>query len=118
MKFLIVQVHDVPGDFEDLLTELAFAHGASGVAEDLSFEQTSREYEPEIIDQETHLINIYFETVPDEEFFLRLSTLLPNSQVTKSLEENRDWLEEWKKGFEPFALAEPYRIVPSWCQPP
>lgn len=30
----------------------------------------------------------------------------------------KDWLEEWKKGFEPFSLVGPYWIVPSWFDSP
>jgi ribosomal protein L11 methyltransferase len=33
-------------------------------------------------------------------------------------EENKDWLEEWKKGFKPFKLVGDFWVVPSWLQPP
>ena len=33
-------------------------------------------------------------------------------------EENKDWLEEWKKGFVPFKLVGPVWVIPSWLEKP
>jgi ribosomal protein L11 methyltransferase len=33
-------------------------------------------------------------------------------------EAQKDWLEEWKKGFKPFQLVGPYWVVPSWEKAP
>jgi ribosomal protein L11 methyltransferase len=40
------------------------------------------------------------------------------ARVFVQLEDHRDWLEEWKKGFVPFLFAEPFWIVPKWCEVP
>lgn len=113
-QYLSILIKNVPASCEDMVTEAAFSYGASGVVEELQFTQTSDKYTPEIVESDFHDLNVFFEKVPSEEFYLKIEALVPASTIEKKVEENKDWLEEWKKGFEPFLLAEPFWVVPSW----
>jgi ribosomal protein L11 methyltransferase len=99
-------------------TQSAFEAGASGVAEDLKFSQADLTYEPDVIETSVFDLNIYFETKPDENALLKLQQNYPQIRVELFSEENRDWLEEWKKGFKPFLFAKPFWVVPSWLTAP
>ncbi len=52
------------------------------------------------------------------DFFDGLSEYNSNIKWNIFEEENKDWLEEWKKGFKPFKLVGDFWVVPSWLQPP
>ena len=64
-QYLKISIKNVLDELEPIVVQFCFEHGASGVAEDLSFEQTSRDYVPEIVVAPVHNLNVFFETFPD-----------------------------------------------------
>lgn len=113
-----IRLNRVPNNFEDIITTHCFEFGATGVTEALQFSQPDLTYDPDIINPSTHDLDVFFTERPSEEFFSKLLDYNSNIQWQIVEEENKDWLEEWKKGFKPFKLVGPYWIVPSWLTPP
>lgn len=120
--FAILTVSNLPRRSEDQLVDLFFSHGAEGVAEDLPFKQKDLRYDPEVQETERMVLNVYFSEVPTEqarlEWTRRIQDVVPEAQVAMRVEAERDWLEEWKKGFQPFLFADPFWVVPRWCEIP
>ena len=117
-KFFRLKVLKLSRDDEYDFTESAFAMGAAGVAEDLKFVQPDLCYEPDVIETPEFDLNVFFESKPDENLLLKLQQDYPQIRLELLSEENRDWLEEWKKGFKPFLFAKPFWVVPSWLKAP
>ena len=113
-----ITLSQVTAEEEDSVVEFCFEGGAAGVSEDLEFHQSCDNYEPEVIDAEVKRLKVYFTDRPGEEFFQALRENFSSVNWQISEEENRDWLQEWKKGLKPFHLAGPFWIVPSWCRKP
>jgi ribosomal protein L11 methyltransferase len=116
--FYRLKVHNVPRSLEGDLSQLAFEYGAQGVQEDLAFEQTNLTFEPRLISSSLASFEIYFSLRPSSEFLNILTQLCPQAEFQIYKEEEKDWLELWKKDFKPFVLTHPYWIVPSWCELP
>jgi ribosomal protein L11 methyltransferase len=116
--FFIITAKNLTENEAEILAAEAFENGASGTEEQLSFEQKSRQYEPVTISRERTTLKIYFEVPPELKWFESLKILFPAAEFELQSEKNQDWLAEWKKGFNPFELANGVWIVPSWCQPP
>jgi ribosomal protein L11 methyltransferase len=116
--FFRLKVLGLSRDDEYDFTQSAFEIGAAGVAEDLKFVQADLCYEPDVVETSEFDLNVYFETKPDENALLKLQQNYPHVRVELLTEENRDWLEEWKKGFKAFLFAKPFWVVPSWLKPP
>ena len=55
---------------------------------------------------------------PGDAFLSELKSQFPEANIEVITEEHQDWMENWKKGFEPFLFVDPFWIVPSWHQPP
>lgn len=117
-SFLRVRLQQVPDNLEDVITQHSFDYGASGVSEALAFVQPDLTYDPQVITPKQRELDIYFSESPARPFFDRLLEWNKNIKWQVFEEEEKDWLEEWKKGFKPFALVEPYWIVPSWFESP
>jgi ribosomal protein L11 methyltransferase len=117
-KFFRLKASGIARSREDEFTELCFEIGAAGVAEELPFTQPDLVYEAQIVEPEFVTANVFFTETPGEDALLKLQGSFPEAQLERFVEENRDWLEEWKKGFKPFLFSEPFWIVPSWCEPP
>ena len=113
-----VRLGQVPASLEDVLTTYCFEYSASGVTEVLAFSQPDLTYEPHIIEKRTIELDVFFSENPHTDFFKNLVTI--SAQITSSVyeEEEKDWLEEWKKGFKAFKLVGPYWIIPSWLEKP
>lgn len=120
--FAVAIVKNLDRSQEDEATAILFEFGAEGVAEDLPFIQRDLRYDPELVAAKEMILKAYFSNPPSEDVRLTLEEALRslNSRVTLSvsLEAHRDWLEEWKKGFVPFKFADPFWVVPKWCQRP
>ena len=116
--FFQIEVKYLKSQNEDRFSGFAFEQGASGVAEDLSFNQGKSNYQPQVLDKEVINLHVFFESKPPEDFFLKAKSEFPEVEIYMREEQNKDWLEEWKKGFEAFPLAEPFWIVPSWKSVP
>ena len=121
-QFAVVLVQKLVRSLEDEVTALLFAAGAEGVSEDLPFFQKDLRYDPEILETAEITIKAYFTKLPTESERLTLEKelreLAPQIQFSVILENHKDWLEEWKKGFAPFLFADPFWIVPKWCEIP
>lgn len=116
--YLRVRLKQVPSDLEEAVTQHSFSHGASGLSEALQFKQPNLAYDPTILTGRLMEFDAYFESEPAPGFYEGLTQLDSGIQWEPFTEETKDWLEEWKKGFEPFKLVGDYWIVPSWFESP
>ena len=103
---------------EDILTTLSIDYGATGVAEALPYTQPDLTFDPRILKQRDHEIDVFFPEKPTEEYFQEVKKLDDRISWQIFEEKHKDWLEEWKKGFVPFALTPKVWIVPSWLEVP
>lgn len=70
------------------------------------------------IESPSNSLTAYFEEPPNSDFYSALKARFSGLVWHESQGEERDWLAEWRKGFQAFLLAEPFWIVPSWLNPP
>lgn len=117
-SFYRIRLKNITESIEEDLATYCFKFQATGLSEALSFSQPDLTYEPYILHRKNHEIDVFFDTKPTEDFFSGLAELSPRIEWESFEEEQKDWLAEWKKGFQPFQLAGPYWIVPSWFEPP
>jgi ribosomal protein L11 methyltransferase len=117
-NYFRVRLSQVPAELEDIITTHCFESGASGVTEALIFTQPDLTYDPQILNVRNHEMDVFFPENPSKDFFDGLTGI--NALIRWNIyeEENKDWLEEWKKGFKPFKLIGDFWVVPSWLQPP
>lgn len=118
MSYFRIRLSQVPTLLEDDVTSHSFEHGASGVTEALVYTQPDLTYDPDLVPVKSHDLDVFFLEKPQEEFFNGLTEIDQDIKWGVFEEEDKDWLEEWKKGFKPFQLVGPFWIVPSWLQPP
>lgn len=120
--FAIGLVKNLSRALEDEVTSLLFEYGAEGVSEDLPFIQKDLRYDPEVVETADVTLKAYFsDPLPEStrlELEAALRTMESRVQFSMTLEEHRDWLEEWKKGFVPFLFADPFWVVPKWREAP
>ncbi len=117
-QYFRLKVLGLDRSLEDDFSTSCFAMGAAGVAEDLKFVQADLRYDPDVVETPVLDLNVFFETSPSEDLLLQLQSEYPKIRIELLSEENRDWLEEWKKGFKAFLFAKPFWVVPSWLKPP
>lgn len=118
-KYYHILVKDCRREQEEDLTQFCFDAGALGVSENLSFEQNDpSSYEPKTLLTQTFHLEVFFSNNPGPEFFIKLKKQFQFSSIMQSEQESKDWLEEWKKGYEPFPLGKDIWVVPHWCQAP
>lgn len=103
---------------EDEISHLCFSKGASGLSEVLGFSQPDLTYDPRILERQRHELDVYFESTPPQDLVRELMERFPTISVNSFEEESKDWLSEWKKGFESFKLVGPAWVVPSWLTLP
>ncbi|MBS1970054.1 MAG: 50S ribosomal protein L11 methyltransferase [Bdellovibrionales bacterium] len=118
MSYYRVRLSQVPTLLEDDVTQHSFEHGASGVTEALAYTQPDLTYDPDLVPVKSHDLDVFFLEKPAEDFFKGLSEIDQAIKWGIFEEEDKDWLEEWKKGFKPFQLVGPFWIVPSWLETP
>ncbi|MEO0337154.1 MAG: 50S ribosomal protein L11 methyltransferase [Pseudomonadota bacterium] len=116
--YFTLSILGLDSSLEDLVSGLCFDYGALGVSQQLSFEQAGDHYEPITKVEERIQLSVYFQAKPSEDFVLRLSEIAPGSQIAVNEDEVKDWMEEWKKGFEEFELVNEIWVVPSWRTAP
>lgn len=117
-KYIVLNLKGVRDSDEESLNDLVFSFGAQGISEVLSYRQTSQSFEPETISTPFHDINVYFLETPHPDLLQTLRTEFGDVKYEIREEEEKDWLEEWKKGFEPFPLASDLWIIPRWWKNP
>lgn len=108
----------VPSMLEDVITQVCFDHGATGLSEALAFTQHNVAYDPDLVPVKAHDVDVFFAEKPKPELVTRLQEIAPSIRFQVLEEEHKDWLEEWKKGFEPFRLVADSWVVPSWREVP
>lgn len=117
-QYYRIRLSNIPRTQEDELSVIAFGHGALGVSEALSFTQPDLTYDPSLIHKRFLDVDVFFEQKPEQKFFDRVKELNHLIRSETITEEQKDWLEEWKKGFVPFKLVGPVWVVPSWLEKP
>jgi ribosomal protein L11 methyltransferase len=117
-SYFRVQLRRVSNAAEDWLSQSAFEYGALGMSEPLAFDQPEGEEEVFTRIPEERAVDIFFEQPPPPEFIENLRSRFPQTQIDVHNEQNKDWLAEWKKGFQPFSLTGGHWVVPSWCEAP
>lgn len=117
-QYYRIRLTNVPRAQEDELSLVAFGNGALGLSEALSFTQPDLTYDPSLIPKRFLDLDVFFEKAPEQKFFEALKELNPSILSEMITEDEKDWLEEWKKGFVPFKLVGPVWVVPSWLEKP
>ena len=112
--YYVVSVSKWPRPLEDWIIDQSFEVGASGVSEKLDFTQKDYESPAEERTHDPYDLEIYFPEKPDANWISVLQGKAPDAQVLVRAEEDKDWLEEWKKGYEPFEICRGLHIVPRW----
>ncbi|MGE0631293.1 MAG: 50S ribosomal protein L11 methyltransferase [Pseudobdellovibrionaceae bacterium] len=113
-----IRLLQIPDFLEDVITQVCFDFGATGLSEALAFTQQDITYDPDVVPVKAHDLDVFFTERPKPELLDRLRELVPSLRFQILEEEHKDWLEEWKKGFEPFKLVADYWVVPSWREAP
>ena len=117
-SFFRLRLKNVPRIEEDPVSGACFEHGASGVSENLSFHQESLQYDPVIVETPFVELDVFFESIPSRELLDHLRQNWPGVKIVISEEAQKDWNEEWKKGFVEFELVDGIWVVPSWREAP
>ncbi len=117
-SYFRIRVSQVPTELEQEITEHSFGTGATGVTEALAFTQPDLTYDSKIVRQNSHELDVFFAERPGCDFFDGLLEINKSLKWQIYEEQNKDWLEEWKKGFKAFALVGDYWVVPSWLTAP
>ncbi len=116
-----IQLLNVSNSLEERISDLCFEFGALGVSEKIPL---SDETDPDRPDQPILLktpfknFDVYFESKPQTDFYEKIFGFVKKEQVVGAEFENKDWLEEWKKGYHAFSLIHNIWVVPSWEKSP
>lgn len=113
-----IRLSNVSTPKEQEITNFCFEHKALGLSEVLSFTQPDLTYDPSLISRRLLELDVFFEHKPSDDFFKELREKFFDVRASTNEEENKDWLEEWKKGFVPFKLVGKTWVVPSWLEKP
>lgn len=116
--YIRVRLRGVPDHLEELITQLSFDFNATGLSEVLAFTQPDLTYDPHLVPQKLRDFDAYFSDKPNKDYFQKLQDFDPRITAEIFEEIEKDWLEEWKKGFKPFPIAGEFWIVPSWLESP
>ena len=117
-QYFRIRLSNIPRTQEDELSLVVFGNGALGVSEALSFTQPDLTYDPSLIPKRFLDLDVFFAQQPEQKFFDQIRKLNPLIQTEMITEQQKDWLEEWKKGFVPFKLVGSVWVVPSWLEKP
>lgn len=111
-----VLLNGVKATDEEYISSVLFELGAEGITQNLKFIQIAEDFNPEIIDEdEVNLVAYFSKAISTED----LSSLKDYCKaIDLKEEEQKDWLEEWKKHYKAFAIVEGYWVVPSWLESP
>lgn len=116
--YYLLTVSGVPSHLEEEVSEALFNLGAAGIHENLRFTQEAGFYIPELEKSPVLELISYFENSISDSDLQLLRQKFPQLELKYEQQEERDWMEEWKKGFHPFSLVDNYWVVPSWLKDP
>lgn len=116
--FFLAEIRNVPADCAEELSALSFEHSATGISENLQFNQPDLNFDPQTTRISQLHWSVYFKESPSQLFQEKVLALHPAVSIKITKESGQDWMEEWKKSWKAFELAGAYWIVPSWLKSP
>lgn len=112
LNYYELHIYGVKKLEEDFVSSFLFDLGAGGVSENLNFIQTAENFDPRILEKEETDLIAYFESSVNLDSLLALSAYCQSYEL--KTESHKDWLEEWKKGYEAFKIVSDFWVVPCW----
>ena len=114
-EFIKVELSQIPDSLVDEISGYLFEIKAQGVSEKLNFIQTSQQYDPRILEKDFVDLEVFF-NLTDRESLESFVSSEPLSLYSPKIvvEENKDWLAEWKKHYSPFQVEGDLWVYPSW----
>jgi len=114
-QYIEIYISHLTRKDEDFVSGFLFAQGALGVSENLDFTQSDVRFNPQVkLKNELRLIGYFPIETATRELTEKIKSHFPTASVTVIKADNKDWLEEWKKGYEAFQLSGDIWVVPSW----
>ncbi|MBY0384196.1 50S ribosomal protein L11 methyltransferase [bacterium] len=114
-QYLEVFISHLHRKVEDEISGQLFHWGAMGVCENLQFVQPDVRFNPMIKASHDLRLIAYFSTdIAVQPLIEKIKSHHPTASVTVVKADQKDWLEEWKKGYEAFPLTGDIWVVPSW----
>ncbi len=114
-QYLEVYISQLHRKVEDEISGQLFHWGALGVCENLQFVQADVRFNPQVKASDDLRLIAYFSTdVAIQPLIERIKSHHPTASVTVVKADQKDWLEEWKKGYVAFPLTGDIWVVPSW----
>lgn len=101
---------------EEYVSSVLFELGAEGITQNLKFIQIAEDFNPEIIEEDIVHLVAYFSDSVNPESFAPLKSFCQSIDFKE--EEQKDWLNEWKKHYKEFAIVKDHWVVPSWLESP
>lgn len=114
-QYIKLELSAVPDALTDEVSGYLFENKAQGVSEKLNFIQTNQDYDPRILAKDFVDLEIFY-NLTDHESLEALILREPLSLYSPKiiLEQNKDWLAEWKKHYSAFCVVENLWVYPSW----
>jgi ribosomal protein L11 methyltransferase len=114
-QYLEVFISHLSRKVEDEISGQLFHWGALGVCENLQFVQPDVRFNPMVKASNDLRLIAYFSTeTAIQPLIEKIKSHHPHASVTVVKADQKDWLEEWKKGYEAFPLTGDIWVVPSW----
>ena len=113
-NYFELYIYGVKSFEEDLVSSFLFDLGASGVCQKLDFIQTPENFDPRILEKEITDLVVYFEKSIQHEQFLFLKNYCDRFEIKEELQ--KDWLNEWKKHYNPLEIVPEFWVVPEWIK--
>jgi len=114
-QFIKLELSSIPNALVDEISEHLFENRAEGVSEKLNFIQTSQQYDPRILEKDFVELDVFYK-ISDRETLQTLISQEPLSTYSPEIivEQNKDWLAEWKKHYSAFCVEKNLWVYPSW----
>ena len=114
-QYLEVFISQLHRKVEDEISGQLFQWGAMGVCENLQFVQADVRFNPMVkVNDDLRLIAYFSTDTEIPRLIEKIKSHHPLASVTVVKADHKDWLEEWKKGYEAFSLTGDIWVVPSW----
>lgn len=118
-QYLEVYISNLHRDDEDEISGFLFTLGSLGVCENLNFVQSDVRFNPRVKMQNDLKLTAYFPVEAQSlDLIEKIKGRYAQASVSVVKADNKDWLEEWKKGYEAFELCDGAWVVPSWKPTP
>lgn len=118
-QYLEVFISHLHRRVEDEISGQLFHWGALGVCENLQFVQPDVRFNPLVKpNQDLRLVAYFAIDAAIQPLIEKIKSHHPQASVTVIKADQKDWLEEWKKGYQAFPLTGDIWVVPSWKDVP